>query len=65
MVVEPDCDTEKISEVVSSVVPGAEVNRVHGKELDITLPQSGVEQFPGTLAFQNVFWCVCLDVVLV
>lgn len=47
MVVEPNSDTEKIAELVSSVVSGSEVNRVHGKELDITLPQNGVSEFPG------------------
>lgn len=53
MVVEPDCDTEKISQLVSSIVTGSEVNRVHGKELDITMPQNGVEQFPGILVVIN------------
>lgn len=47
MVIEPDCDTDKIAQTVASVVSGSEVNRVHGKELDITMPQAGVEQFPG------------------
>ena len=47
MVVEPGSDHDAIDNVVSGHVPGAEVNRVHGKELDITLPQSGVSNFAG------------------
>ncbi|KAH3769106.1 hypothetical protein DPMN_170353 [Dreissena polymorpha] len=45
MVVEPDCDTDKVSYMVQEVVEGSEVNRVHGRELDITLPQAGVNKF--------------------
>ena len=47
MVVEPDCDTQKVSDVVSGIVVGSEINRVHGKELDITLPYDGVSKFSG------------------
>ncbi|XP_060587751.1 cholesterol transporter ABCA5-like isoform X2 [Ruditapes philippinarum] len=45
MVVEPDCDTQKVSNLVSGIVSGSEINRVHGKELDITLPYDGVSKF--------------------
>ncbi|XP_053402183.1 cholesterol transporter ABCA5-like isoform X2 [Mercenaria mercenaria] len=45
MVVEPDCDTQKVSSVVSGIVSGSEINRIHGKELDITLPYDGVSKF--------------------
>ena len=47
MVVEPDSDQGAIDSLVAGFVPGAEVNRVHGKELDITLPQAGISNFAG------------------
>ncbi|KAL3876747.1 hypothetical protein ACJMK2_034544 [Sinanodonta woodiana] len=45
MNIRPGCDLEKIKELVTSIVPGAEVDRVHGKELNITLPHAEVSRF--------------------
>lgn len=47
MVIEPNCETEKVSALVASIVSGSEINRIHGKELDITLPYDGVAKFSG------------------
>jgi len=55
MVVDPNSDSNKIVSLVSSLVEGSEVNRVHGKELDITIPQSGIDQFPGK--FNTLKFC--------
>ncbi|WAR12284.1 ABCA6-like protein [Mya arenaria] len=57
MVVEPDSDSCRIGDLVSEVISGSEVNRVHGKELDITLPQTEVERFAGKRqCFGNKSW---------
>lgn len=47
MVVDPDCDSEKVDKFVSDIVQGSQVNRLHGKELDITLPHDQVNNFAG------------------
>ena len=54
MVVEPDTDHDAINNLVSGHIPGAEVNRIHGKELDITLPQSGISNFAGKNITMNL-----------
>ena len=51
MVVEPTCDTGRVLQMVSSIVNGSEINRIHGKELDITMPHDGVANFAGKLCF--------------
>ena len=33
--------------MVSTIVAGSEINRIHGKELDITMPHDGVGNFAG------------------
>ncbi|XP_067671428.1 cholesterol transporter ABCA5-like [Haliotis asinina] len=45
MVVEPDCDAEKVTSVLSDQVKGIEVKRSHAKELAFTLPLSEVSTF--------------------
>lgn len=47
MVVEPACDVEDVTQLVQQHVEGAELMRVHGKELAFTLPIDRVSQFPG------------------
>ena len=47
MVTEENCDRLSITELVKSHVPGAEMSRVHGKELSYRLPMKSVEHFPG------------------
>ena len=47
MVVEPDTDHNRIDNLISQYIPGSEVGRVHGKELDITLPHSAISNFAG------------------
>ena len=47
MVTEDHCDREKITHLVTSNVSGAEMSRVHGKELSYRLPMKNVDQFPG------------------
>ena len=49
MVVEPDCDRLKVSDLVSAHVPGAEVSREHSKELAFRLPLKDVDKFPGSV----------------
>ena len=51
MVVEPDCDSQKVLDLVNKSVPGSEVNRSHGKELDITMPRDQVQNFSGSTQF--------------
>ncbi|KAJ8299359.1 hypothetical protein KUTeg_023419 [Tegillarca granosa] len=46
MVVEPACDIESVTHLVKQYVEGAELMRVHGKELAYTLPIDRVSQFP-------------------
>ena len=45
MVVEHDTDHNQIDNLVSQYIPGSEVGRVHGKELDITLPHTAISNF--------------------
>ena len=51
MVVEPDTNHNAIDNLISQYIPGSEVGRVHGKELDITLPHSEISNFAGKLFF--------------
>ncbi|XP_071105754.1 cholesterol transporter ABCA5-like isoform X1 [Haliotis cracherodii] len=45
MVVEPDCNAETVSSVLSEQVKGVEMKRSHAKELAFTLPLSEVSTF--------------------
>ena len=47
MVTEDDADRDKIVDLVTGKVSGAEMSRVHGKELNFRLPMKSVDQFPG------------------
>ena len=47
MVTEENCDRLSVSELVKSHVPGAEMSRIHGKELSFRLPMKSVDHFPG------------------
>ena len=47
MVVDPACDRNGVTQLVQQFVPGAEMQRTHGKELSYTLPLDKVSQFPG------------------
>ena len=62
MVVEPTCDTGRVLQMVSSIVNGSEINRIHGKELDITMPHDGVANFAGKLLFPSA--CIVHDIQL-
>ena len=47
MVADDNCDQSVVSQIVTSQVPGAEMSRVHGKELSFRLPMKSVNHFPG------------------
>ena len=49
MALADDCDTERLTELVQSKVPGAQAIRHHGKEMAFALPMEQVSNFPGTL----------------
>ncbi|XP_065066088.1 cholesterol transporter ABCA5-like [Rhopilema esculentum] len=50
MVTEEDADRDKIVDLVTGKVSGAEMSRVHGKELNFRLPMKSVDQFPDLFA---------------
>ena len=47
MVVDQDCDRSKITDLVTSIVPGSDLSRSHSKELAFRLPLKSVDNFPG------------------
>ena len=47
MVVEPDCDAAKVTDLLKQHVSGVEMKRSHGKELAFTMPMAEVSRFPG------------------
>lgn len=56
MVVENDCDPEAVKQFVCGYITGADINRVHGQELDIMLPMSQVSNFAGLYFACHCFW---------
>ncbi|XP_041362811.1 ABC transporter A family member 1-like isoform X2 [Gigantopelta aegis] len=47
MVVEPECNADRVTDLLRQHVSGIEMKRSHGKELAFTMPMSEVSRFPG------------------
>ncbi|XP_041378992.1 cholesterol transporter ABCA5-like isoform X2 [Gigantopelta aegis] len=50
MVVDPDCDDDRVTEILRQHVSGIEKKRSHGKELAFTMPMAEVTKFPKLFA---------------
>ncbi|XP_041362792.1 cholesterol transporter ABCA5-like isoform X3 [Gigantopelta aegis] len=47
MVVEPECNADRVTDLLRQHVSGIEMKRSHGKELAFTMPVAEVSRFPG------------------
>ncbi|XP_041361874.1 cholesterol transporter ABCA5-like [Gigantopelta aegis] len=53
MVVNPECDAQKVTTLLKQHVSGIEMKRSHGKELAFTMPMAEVNKFPGSGRQEN------------